>query len=122
MDQTNKTEELKQSNKTEEIITSKDNKPLVLHTLLLQNNLLDEIPEALHQIPSLRVVQMHGNPCFKTPAVERFIESLNPKAEDPPPIVSPKYSVPRTHSHGYGETSGGFPIEIETKISYSLLL
>ena len=38
-------------------------KRLSLHTILLQNNELREIPPVLEQIPSLRVIQLHGNPC-----------------------------------------------------------
>lgn len=40
-------------------------KEMVLHTILLQNNALHEIPSVLKQIPSLRVIQLHGNPCAK---------------------------------------------------------
>ena len=42
-----------------------DEKPpqMKLHTILLQNNSLHEIPPVLKDIPSLRVIQLHGNPC-----------------------------------------------------------
>jgi len=63
---------------------------LAVHTMLLQNNLLNDVPEVLHLMPSLRVVQMHGNPCFKSLAVERFIESLNPKPKESNPRVLQK--------------------------------
>ncbi len=35
---------------------------LKLHTILLQNNLLEEYPIVLSQIPTLKVVQVYGNP------------------------------------------------------------
>jgi len=63
---------------------------LAVHTMLLQNNLLNDVPEVLHLMPSLRVVQMHGNPCFKSLAVERFIESLNHKPKESNPRVLQK--------------------------------
>ena len=40
-------------------------KPMALHTILLQNNALHEVPSVLKRIPSLKVVQLHGNPCVK---------------------------------------------------------
>ena len=73
--------------------TAMSNRPhsaVPVHTLLLQNNLLNDIPEVLHLMPSLRVVQMHGNPCFKNIAVERFIESLNPKPKETNPRMLQK--------------------------------
>ena len=36
---------------------------MMLHTILLQNNFLHEIPTILKQIPSIRVIQLDGNPC-----------------------------------------------------------
>ena len=36
---------------------------MMLHTILLQNNFLHEIPTILKEIPSLRVIQLDGNPC-----------------------------------------------------------
>ena len=45
-------------------------KDLMLHTILLQNNALKEVPDVLGQIPSLKVIQLHGNPC--APAYENF--------------------------------------------------
>ena len=44
--------------------TEDDNdETMVLHTILLQNNFLHEFPSVLKEIPSIRVIQLHGNPC-----------------------------------------------------------
>ena len=44
--------------------TEDDSKDImVLHTILLQNNFLHEFPSVLKEIPSIRVIQLHGNPC-----------------------------------------------------------
>ena len=40
-----------------------DLETMVLHTILLQNNFLHEFPSVLKEIPSIRVIQLHGNPC-----------------------------------------------------------
>ena len=50
--------------------TEESPKDLMLHTILLQNNALREVPDVLGQIPSLKVIQLHGNPC--APAYENF--------------------------------------------------
>ena len=41
----------------------KEEDKMMLHTILLQNNFLHEIPTILKEIPSLRVIQLDGNPC-----------------------------------------------------------
>ena len=41
----------------------KEEEKMMLHTILLQNNFLHEIPTILKEIPSLRVIQLDGNPC-----------------------------------------------------------
>ena len=65
--------------------TKEESKDLMLHTILLQNNALREIPGVLHEIPSLKVIQLHGNPCAS--AYETFKNTQNTvqntKSEEP---------------------------------------
>ena len=61
-----------------------------LHTILLQNNTLHEIPAVLKDMPSLRVTQLHGNPCENQIVVRNTVNSQIKAAPDykPLPIIS----------------------------------
>ena len=69
-------------------------KDLMLHTILLQNNALKEVPDVLGQIPSLKVIQLHGNPC--APAYENFKNFMVQNTK--PPNASEHSEEPETKS------------------------
>ena len=83
--------------------TKEESKDLMLHTILLQNNALREIPDVLHEIPSLKVIQLHGNPCAS--AYETFKHSQNAtKPEEPPKLAINSGKTPKENERfGSGE-------------------
>ena len=70
--------------KTEEPAT----KDLMLHTILLQNNAIRNVPDVLSQIPSLKVIQLHGNPC--APVFEDLKNSLQNTSKSSEPSSETK--------------------------------
>ncbi len=80
------------SHEEEEQEVSRPEKRLSLHTILLQNNELREIPPVLEQIPSLRVIQLHGNPCVNNKLFPTWQRNLSKQKTNDEfgPISPPK--------------------------------